>query len=472
MLAVDEAIGRLRVDAALPGIDHREDRGPDVCLHDEPRVTLRSRRDRAGGRHPPAPTEAGEWQADAALEQERERETREGTSHRRRIRVSGRTRVWRSVHDAWGRPSAISRIFARHAGCDRGQSMSSNAPTQARSRATLASFVMILVSGSVSAHATPTPVLPATSTSAAASANATAQGQITPTAERDVAPELNGTVPTPTPEIAPDPFARDLAGGRIVSGLASHRALHFTFDDGPSEHTPALLDALDAHGVRATFFLVARQLEHERGRRIARQIVGRGHTVGLHSYRHDDLTTLDAAALRRDLDRSERIYEDVFEARPWLFRPPYGRHSEAIDLELASRGYTEVLWNITTSDGHARSADEVVEGFREALDRQERMPRGAGGVVVFHDTHRWVVEAMPRIFEEIEARNCELAASDEELWDVHEDLGAWYEARGRAAATRSARRMRLDEETQAARQAALRARTQCDDDVGIELGTA
>jgi peptidoglycan/xylan/chitin deacetylase (PgdA/CDA1 family) len=341
--------------------------------------------------------------------------------------------------------------------------MFSNAPAHARSRAALASLVMVLVSGSVSAHATPTPLLPTTSTSAATSASATAEGTAAvPAVEEHVVPEVSDPEVPPTPESGTDPFARNLTGGRIVSGLASHRALHFTFDDGPSEHTPALLDALDAHGVRATFFLVARQLEHERGRRIARQIALRGHTVGLHSYRHDDLTTLDAAELRRDLDRSERIYEHVFEARPWLFRPPYGRHSEAVDLELANRSYTQVLWNITTSDGDARGADEVVEGFREALDRQERMPRGAGGVVVFHDTHRWVVEAMPRIFAEIEARNCALAASGEELWDIHGALSAWHEPRGHAAATRSARRMRLDAEDLSARQAALRARLRCE----------
>jgi peptidoglycan/xylan/chitin deacetylase (PgdA/CDA1 family) len=343
--------------------------------------------------------------------------------------------------------------------------MSRNAPGQVRSRTALASLVAVLVSGSVSAHATPTPSLPATSTGVTTSA-AGSDSSVAPVTP--AAPEPSEEI-TPAPEPAHDPFARELSGGRIVSGLASHRALHFTFDDGPSEHTPALLDALDAHGVHATFFLVARQLEHERGRRVAREIMARGHTIGLHSYRHDDLTALDATALRRDLDRSERVYEDVFEARPWLFRPPYGRHSEAVDVELASRGYTEVLWNITTSDGHARSADEVVEGFREALDQQERMSRGAGGVVVFHDTHRWVVEAMPRIFEEIEARNCELADSGEELWDVHDDLGAWHEARGRAAATRSARRMRLDDETLAARQAALRDALECEAADDLEL---
>lgn len=320
-------------------------------------------------------------------------------------------------------------------------------------RVLLAAIAMCLVSGSISAHATPTPSLPATSTSASTSVGTAS-----------VAPSETVTPDTvaPAEELSPEPrdaLAAHLGNGRIVSGLAAHRALHFTFDDGPSEHTPALLDALDAHGVRATFFLVARQLEHARGRRIAREIARRGHTVGLHSYRHDDLTTFDAAALRRDLDRSERIYADVFGARPWLFRPPYGRHSEQTDLELASRGYTQVLWNVTTSDGHARSAEDVVVGFREALDRQERMPRGQGGVVVFHDTHRWVVEAMPQVFEEIERRNCALAEEGEELWDVHEDLSAWHQERGRAAATRSARRMHLSDDELAARQVEIAERT-------------
>lgn len=273
------------------------------------------------------------------------------------------------------------------------------------------------------------------------------------------------SVPEPD-ERTPDTFAARLGGGRIVSGLAAHRALHFTFDDGPGEHTHALLDTLEAHGVHATFFLVARQLESSRGRRMAREIADRGHTIGLHSYRHDDLTTLDTPAIRRDLDRAERVYQDVFGARPWLFRPPYGRHDAALDTELAARGYTEVLWNITATDGSARSSDAVVEGFRAALDRQEQMPRGAGGVVIFHDTHRWIVDAMPAIFAELEARNCALLAEDAELWDIHDDLGAWHEARGHAAATRSAARMHLDDEALETRQGALRERTaaQCEVD--------
>ena len=243
-----------------------------------------------------------------------------------------------------------------------------------------------------------------------------------------------------------------------MRGASVHRALHFTFDDGPGEHTSRLLDTLEERHVHATFFLVARQLQHDRGARVARDIMNRGHTIGLHTYRHDDLTTLDNAALRSDFDRSERVFEEVFEARPWLVRPPYGRHDDHVDMEIAARGYTEVLWNITAEDAEAHSADAVLALFRRSLDRQERMHEGSGGIVVLHDSHPWVVDAMPLILDEIDARNCEALAANEELWDVQPDLTPWFQARGRAGANRSAARMTLAEDVFALRQAALRER--------------
>lgn len=253
-------------------------------------------------------------------------------------------------------------------------------------------------------------------------------------------------------------LAHGIAGdGRILSGLTAHRALAFTFDDGPGDDTLRLLDILDAHHVHATFFLVARQLEHPRGREVAREILRRGHSVGLHSYRHDDVTALAPGALGLDLDRAEAVFVDVFGARPTLYRPPYGRHDDAVDATLAARGYTEVLWNITAGDGSARTADGVLAAFRTALDAQEHMSRGQGGVILLHDTHGWVVDAVPGILDEIDARNCDALASGEELWDVRDDLSAWYEARGHAPATRAARRMQLDRPTFEARQAELRA---------------
>lgn len=261
----------------------------------------------------------------------------------------------------------------------------------------------------------------------------------------------------PEPE---DPLHPELAEGRVIEGTTAHRVLHFTFDDGPSaSHTGELLDQLDQYGVHATFFLVARRLEHPRDRALAQQIAARGHSVGLHSHRHDDVSHLSVTALNADLDRSEALFIETFGARPVLFRPPYGHRSESSDAVLAERGYTQVLWNLHGGDVTGRSADDVVRTFTAMLERGERDPRGAGGVVLLHDTHRWTIEAFPRLMDEVLRRNCEALDEGEELWDVAGDLSDWHQARAGASAGRSARRMRIETERFEARQIALRAET-------------
>ncbi len=260
----------------------------------------------------------------------------------------------------------------------------------------------------------------------------------------------------PSPEER-DPLRHELGEGRIIAGHSAHRTLHFTFDDGPSRsHTLALLDLLDTYGVHATFFLVARRLEHRDERAIALEIARRGHTIGLHSYAHDHVAVMSASDLNADLDRSEALFVETFGAAPVLFRPPYGHHSDRSDEVLASRGYTQVLWNLHGGDVTARSADDVVATFSSMLERGESDARGGGGVVLLHDTHAWTIAAFPRLMEEIATRNCAALAADEELWDVAPDLAPWHQARGGASATRSARRMRLEDEAFEARQATLR----------------
>lgn len=273
-------------------------------------------------------------------------------------------------------------------------------------------------------------------------------------AARATCPEA-GDVPTETLD-GERAVRSDLGSGRIIDGSSHERVIHFTFDDGPSrEHTPAILDTLDRAGWHATFFMVARRLEHRADRAIALEVAHRGHTIGLHSYAHDDLTEETSADLEVELTRSEALFLETLGARPWLFRPPYGAHDEHVDTTLAARGYTEVLWNLHGADVTSRSADEVLTAFRSQLDAQR--DGREGGVVLLHDTHPWTVEALPRIVDEVHARNCAALAAGEDLWDVAPDLSPWMVARGGAAATRHAARMDVDDDVWAARQAALRA---------------
>lgn len=242
--------------------------------------------------------------------------------------------------------------------------------------------------------------------------------------------ETSGEPPVP----AHDPLARALAGGRITRGFVRHRMLHFTFDDGPRlDTTPRLLDELDRHGVKATFFVVARGFDgtnaSDRAKAaMLREVARRGHVIGAHTYDHSNLVRLDDAGVLAQLDAQERAFEAVLGGRPALFRPPYGARDARVDALLAARGYTQMLWNVTASDVESRSGEEVAAAFAQSLDVRERHPRGPGGIVVLHDTKPWVIEAFPAMMAELVRRNCELLAAGEELWDVLDDPSIFHEA--------------------------------------------
>jgi len=164
--------------------------------------------------------------------------------------------------------------------------------------------------------------------------------------------------------------------GAIITGSTPHRLILFTFDDGPDRRTtPLLLDRLDEAGMRAVFFLVASRLtgntpSERQDVAVAREIIKRGHLVGNHTLDHAQLPLLDEQAALLQIVSAEQIFEKVYGVRPWLFRPPFGAHSERIDTLLASRGYTTMLWNLGTGDFQVRSADEVFEIWRKVFERR------------------------------------------------------------------------------------------------------
>jgi peptidoglycan/xylan/chitin deacetylase (PgdA/CDA1 family) len=197
-------------------------------------------------------------------------------------------------------------------------------------------------------------------------------------------------------------------GGGLIRGACALRpCIALTFDDGP-EHstTPRVLDELDRHGVRATFFVVGRRFGGdgpiaERNRETLRETWRRGHMIGNHTYTHALMDALDERALDRELDRNSQAIEEVVGQRTFLFRAPFGAmHNPRAVRAVYSRGLTPTFWQIDTRDWAAHSPEEVVQNFRAGLDASPR-----GGVVLFHDTLERTASALPAVFAEIHARN-------------------------------------------------------------------
>jgi peptidoglycan/xylan/chitin deacetylase (PgdA/CDA1 family) len=168
---------------------------------------------------------------------------------------------------------------------------------------------------------------------------------------------------------------RRMPGREHVEG-----GIALTFDDGPDpDSTPAVLDALDAAGVHATFFLLGEQLMRHHA--IAREAAARGHELALHGYEHVEHDTLRPQAARDDLARALGAFEAATGRRPRFFRPPYGRFSEASYDACRHLGLEPVYWSSWGMDWEALAPDRIADLVLRDL--------GDGSIVLLHDSPRY-----------------------------------------------------------------------------------
>ncbi len=184
-------------------------------------------------------------------------------------------------------------------------------------------------------------------------------------------------------------------------GLRGRRQIALTFDDGPSECTPAVLDALQRYDLRATFFVCGKNVEQFP--ELVREIADAGHEIGNHTYSHPGLLLRSAWQIRLELERTQDAIEAAAGVRPRLFRPPYGVRSPSLRGIQAELGLTTVLWTVIGNDwklGRAAIAERVL-----------RRP-GEGGIICLHDgdqvyhpaDRRETVAALPEIIEGLRGR--------------------------------------------------------------------
>jgi peptidoglycan-N-acetylglucosamine deacetylase len=173
-------------------------------------------------------------------------------------------------------------------------------------------------------------------------------------------------------------------------GPQESRTLALTFDDGPSEGTPWILEALARHSVPATFFQCGANVE--RLPEIARAVHAAGHEIGNHSYTHPLLCFRSQEFIELELSRTQQAIERHTGARPVWFRAPFGVRWFGLGPVLERLELRAVMWTAIGYDWK-RKADAIVE----------RMTAGASGGTIFclHDGRE--LRVRPEIGETVEA---------------------------------------------------------------------
>ena len=155
---------------------------------------------------------------------------------------------------------------------------------------------------------------------------------------------------------------------RLPHGVA------LTFDDGPHPTiTPRVLDMLDAHGARGTFFVIGERAARHGA--LLREMLRRGHMVENHTHRHPaSFACWGPWRLRREIAAAQRAIADACGREPRFFRAPMGLRSPMLDPVLAAEGLALVSWTRRGYDTLSRRPDSVLRRLTRGLADGDILP--------------------------------------------------------------------------------------------------
>lgn len=178
-------------------------------------------------------------------------------------------------------------------------------------------------------------------------------------------------------------------GRRVLVSVPRGRAVCLTFDDGPNPATtPGLLDVLDRHGVRGTFFMIGREVRAHAA--LAREVARRGHELGNHTLTHPRMDRVGDRARGLEIDAMDDLLCSIDGRARHLFRPPYGHMSVALLRYFKRRGGAALAYWSRDSMDYTWTSAQVVAGF-------EAQPPRAGDILLFHDDGQTAAEALDRL---------------------------------------------------------------------------
>ena len=211
-------------------------------------------------------------------------------------------------------------------------------------------------------------------------------------------------------DAAPDSGDLDLNGCSGVSVPDSYfdKAVTLTFDDGPvAATTPAILDILAAHSIKATFFINGERVKDKTARDIVWRIKNEGHILANHSHTHANFKQISPQEVMKEIEETDKILRE-FDVIPRYFRFPYGAANCQTAMAVAERGYAIVGWNIDSADWCFASKTDgvgycspktfkyVPDAYRSDLEgfTLAQAQASKGGIILFHDIHQNTVDVL------------------------------------------------------------------------------
>ena len=181
----------------------------------------------------------------------------------------------------------------------------------------------------------------------------------------------------------------------------AHPEVALTFDDGPSpKYTPLLLDGLKERNVRATFFLLGKNVKENQ--ELVQRMQAEGHLLGNHTYNHVQLNKIPETTARQEILKTNNEIYEATGKYPEYMRPPYGAWKKNMELCVEM---LPVFWDIDTLDWKSQNVDAILKAAGEEPED--------GSIILMHDEYQTSVEAALLLIDRLKEKGYEFVTVDE-----------------------------------------------------------
>jgi peptidoglycan/xylan/chitin deacetylase (PgdA/CDA1 family) len=170
-----------------------------------------------------------------------------------------------------------------------------------------------------------------------------------------------------------------------------------TFDDGPwPRNTPAVLEALAAQCVKATFFPIGKHaIWHPE---ILKQVAEAGHSVGTHTWSHADLSKKSVEEAKKEIEMgASAVHMAVAGPTAPFFRFPFLRHPPELVTYLGQRNVAIFSTDMDSFDFTMRKPEQVIQSVMNKLQKHGK------GIILMHDFQHATADAVPELLNQLKA---------------------------------------------------------------------
>lgn len=195
---------------------------------------------------------------------------------------------------------------------------------------------------------------------------------------------------TYTPELYFD-YNKEL----IITPSEKPYKVAFTFDDGPSEYTNSLVDALKLNNAKATFFMLGNRMKYKQS--VVLNVFNNGMEIGSHSYSHKNLNKISESEIQKEVNSSTIIFNEITGSNIELFRPPYGNVNAKAKANIP---FAIITWNVDTEDWLHRDAARTYNHILENVCD--------GCIILMHDVYPETLEAVKMVLPQLDSMGYEV----------------------------------------------------------------